>query len=196
MSVLSDKDIFAALDSGRIKIEAPDKQDIRPDVHAASVDLRLGRFFKIYDHSKIALLNPKDKETIPKMMRTIEITGEEPFIIQPGEFILGVTEEVITIADDLMARIEGRSSLGRLGVIIHATAGLVNPGWSGSYTLEISNINRLPIALYPGMHICQTSFEEMSSPVLESYANKKTSKYQNQVLPEASRISDDPSFKQ
>lgn len=195
MAVLSDKDIFASLDSGRIKFESADGRDCRQDVHAASVDLRLGRFFKIYDHSKIAILNPKDKDATTKTMRTIEIQGEEPFIIQPGEFVLGVTQEIVTFSTDLMARLEGRSSIGRLGIVIHATAGLVNPGWSGSLTLEISNINRMPIALYPGMHICQISFEEMSTPVLESYADKKTSKYQNQVLPEGSRITEDPTFK-
>ncbi len=194
MAVLSDIDINNALVSGRIKIESADPEGVRSSIHAASVDLTLGRYFKIYDHTKLAILDPKEKELISSVMRTIEIEDSKPFIIQPGEFVLGVTQEIVSIADDLMARLEGRSSIGRLGVIIHATAGLVNPGFSGSFTLEISNINRMPIALYPGMHICQISFEEMTTRVSESYADKKESKYQHQVLPEASKIHQDKGF--
>jgi dCTP deaminase len=193
MAVLSDKDILAALASGKLKIASP-RGDVTKEVHASSVDLRLGKVFKIYDHSKIAILDPKNKDAMPKIMRTIEVSEEVPFIIQPGEFILGVTEETITVPDDLVIRVEGRSSLGRLGIIIHSTAGFVDPGFSGTITLEISNINRLPIALYPGMRICQIAIEEMSSPVLEPYDKKKSSKYQHQSLPEESRIDQDPEF--
>lgn len=195
MAVLSDKDILAALATGKLKVESP-RGDIAKEVHASSVDLRLGNVFKIYDNSKISILDPTQKGAIAKAMRTLEIPEGEPLILQPDEFILGVTEEKVTVPDDLVVRVEGRSSLGRLGIIIHSTAGFVDPGFSGTITLEISNINRLPIALYPGMRICQIAIEQMSSPVLEPYNLKKTSKYHNQSLPQESRIEEDPEFDQ
>ena len=193
MAVLSDRDIFERLKKGDLKIDSP-RGDIKLDVHASSVDFRLGNVFKLYEHSKLAIIDPIKKDATSKAIRTIEIPKDEPFIIQPGEFVLGVTEEVVTVPDDLVVRVEGRSSLGRLGIIVHATAGYVDPGFSGTITLEISNINRLPIALYPGMRICQIAIEEMTSPVLEPYSKKSTSKYQGQVLPEESRLDLDPEF--
>lgn len=193
MSVLSDKDILAALAVGKLVIRSA-RGDISQEVYASSVDLRLGNIFKVYDHSKIAILDAREKDATGKIMRMIEVKESESFIIQPGEFVLGVTEEFISVPNDLVVRVEGRSSLGRLGIIIHSTAGFVDPGFSGTITLEISNINRLPIALYPGMRICQIAIETMSSPVLEPYSHKKSSKYQNQVLPEESRIDQDPEF--
>ena len=114
--------------------------------------------------------------------------------MQPGEFVLGVTLEKIKIADDIVARVEGRSSLGRLGIIIHSTAGFVDAGFEGTITLEITNINRMPVALYPGMRVCQLAFELMTSPADVPYHKKSHSKYQGQVLPEESRIHTDPEF--
>ena len=191
--ILSDRDIKKALDSGRVKVESPQKELFR-HIHASSMDLRLGNIFKLYEHSKFSVLDPKNPETVVGNMRTITVAEGDPFIVQPGEFVLGVTMETLTVPDDLVVRVEGRSSLGRLGIIIHSTAGFVDPGFSGTITLEISNLNRMPVALYPGMRICQLAFEMMSSPAEMPYNLKPFSKYQGQVLPEESRHSKDPEF--
>lgn len=199
--ILSDRDIKLAIASGRVKVASPASlgsaaglAELERHIHASSMDLRLGNIFKVYEHSKYALLDPKNPQTFAKNMRIIDIPDDEPFIIQPGEFILGVTQETVTIPDDLVVRVEGRSSLGRLGIIVHSTAGFVDPGFSGTITLEISNLNRLPIALYPGMRVCQIAFELMTSPAQMPYDKKPFSKYQGQVLPEESRLSIDPEF--
>ena len=198
--ILSDRDIKKAIASGRVKIEVEQSDPLLPlgaldfHIHASSMDLRLGNVFKLYEHSKFAVLDPKQPESFIGNMRTISIPDGEPFIVQPGEFVLGVTAEKITVPDDLVVRVEGRSSLGRLGIIVHSTAGFVDPGFSGTITLEISNLNRLPIALYPGMRICQIAFEEMTSAAETPYHRKPHSKYQGQVLPEESRLSADPEF--
>ena len=189
--ILSDKDIRKAIESGRVKVEGC---DCDPYIHAASMDLHLSNCFKIYEHSQFAILDPKNMETFSGNMRTIEVADGEPFIVQPGEFVLGVTKEKITVPDDLVVRVEGRSSLGRLGIIVHSTAGFVDPGFSGTITQEISNINRLPVALYPDMRVCQLAFLQMSSAAEMPYNKKPFSKYQNQVLPEESRLSKDPEF--
>ena len=160
------------------------------------MDLHLANLFKIYEHSRFAVLDPKNPETFRNNMRTVLVEGEEPFIVQPGEFVLGVTKEKISVPDDLVVRVEGRSSLGRLGIIVHSTAGFVDPGFSGTITLEISNLNRLPVALYPGMRICQIAFIRMSSAAETPYSKKPFSKYQGQVLPEESKLSADPEFTQ
>ena len=191
--ILSDRDIKKALDSGRVKVESPQKELFR-HIHASSMDLRLGNIFKLYEHSKFAILDPKNPETVQGNMRTITVPDGDPFIVQPGEFVLGVTMETLTVPDDMVVRVEGRSSLGRLGIIIHSTAGFVDPGFSGTITLEISNLNRMPVALYPGMRICQLAFEMMTSPAEMPYNLKPFSKYQGQVLPEESRLSKDPEF--
>jgi dCTP deaminase len=128
------------------------------------------------------------------MTELIEVEEGKPFIVQPGEFILGVTEEEIGLADDLVARVEGRSSLGRLGIIVHSTAGFIDAGFKGTITLEITNINRMPVALYPGMRVCQLAFELMTNKAEIPYHKKASSKYQNQKLPEESRILIDPEF--
>ncbi len=191
--ILSDRDIKKAIESGRVKIES-DQTELFRYIHASSMDLRLGHIFKVYEHSKYAVLDPKNPKTFAQNMRIITIADGDPFIVQPGEFILGVTQEKITVPDDLVVRVEGRSSLGRLGIIVHSTAGFVDPGFSGTITLEISNLNRLPVALYPGMRVCQLAFETMTSPAETPYSAKPFSKYQGQVLPEESRLSIDPEF--
>lgn len=197
--ILSDRDIRRAIETGRVRIEEQGdttvsipKDQVFQHVHASSMDLRLGSTFKLYEHSKFTSLDPKNPETFK--MRTIQVPEGESFIVQPGEFALGVTREKISLPSDLVARVEGRSSLGRLGIVIHSTAGFVDPGFSGTITLEISNLNRLPVALYPGMRICQIAFEQMTSPAETPYDKKPHSKYQGQVLPEESRLSVDPEF--
>jgi len=199
--ILSDRDIKKAIESGRVIIDCAQPGLSTPQqvtqfmhIHASSMDLRLGNVFKLYDHSKFAILDPKNPETLQGRMRMITVPDGESFIVQPGEFVLGVTMETITVPDDLVVRVEGRSSLGRLGIIVHSTAGFVDPGFSGTITLEISNLNRMPVALYPGMRICQLAFEMMSSPAETPYSVKPHSKYLNQVLPEESRLMTDPEF--
>lgn len=192
--ILSDRDIKAAIASGRVQIENVAGGDLNAHIHASSMDLRLGNVFKVYEHSRYSLLDPKNPKTFAQNMRIITIADGEPFIVQPGEFVLGVTQEKITVPDDLVVRVEGRSSLGRLGIIVHSTAGFVDPGFSGTITLEISNLNRLPVALYPGMRVCQLAFEMMSSPAETPYNCKPGSKYQGQILPEESRLSIDAEF--
>ena len=191
--ILSDRDIRQAIASGRVKIE-PEQPIEFLHIHCSSMDLHLGENFKLYEHSRFAVLDPKKPESFLGNTRLITIPEGEPFIVQPGEFVLGVTREKITVPDDLVVRVEGRSSLGRLGIIIHSTAGFVDPGFSGTITLEISNCNRLPVALYPGMRVCQLAFETMTSPAERPYNAKPGSKYQGQMLPEESRLMMDPEF--
>lgn len=190
--ILSDHDIRTAIETGRVKIDSPD-QKFLDNIGPSSLDLRCGNHFKLYEHTKFPLLDPADPRTFEKCSRMIEIKKQgEPFIIQPGDFALGVTLEKITLPDDLVARVEGRSSLGRLGIIVHSTAGFVDPGFAGTITLEITNINRMPVALYPGMRVCQLALETLTSPAEVDYSKKATQKYQNQVFPEESRICRDP----
>ncbi len=192
--ILSDRDIKAAIASGRVKI-SPEQPLEDMHIFASSMDLHLGNSFKLYEHSKFAMLDPKKPETFVGNSRTIVVPEGDAFIVQPGEFVLGVTVESVSVPDDLVVRVEGRSSLGRLGIIVHSTAGFIDPGFSGTVTLEISNLNRMPVALYPGMRICQLAFQQMSSPADVPYHKKPNSKYQNQVLPEESRIDSDPEFR-
>jgi dCTP deaminase len=195
--ILSDRDIKEAIRSGRVRITYPGIPaglEPEPHVHASSMDLHLGSTFKVYEHSKFAVLDPKAPETFTGKMRTITVEPGEPFIVQPGEFALGVTQECVTVPDDLVVRVEGRSSLGRLGIIVHSTAGFVDPGFSGTLTLEISNLNRLPVALYPGMRVCQLAFLRMSSPAEVTYDKKAGSKYMGQLLPSESKLSLDEEF--
>lgn len=191
--IFSDRDILAKIKSGEIVVWSPDDAHMC-NVNASSLDMRLGYGFKIYNHSKQAILDPLDPTSFEDATKLVEVAPGEPFIVQPGEFVLGVTMEKVKIANDLVARVEGRSSLGRLGIIVHSTAGFIDAGFEGTITLEITNINRMPVALYPGMRVCQLAFEEMSSEALVPYSKKKTSKYQGQLLPQESRICNDPEF--
>lgn len=191
--ILSDHDIKKEIAAGRVKITSS-QPALFEHIHASSMDLRLGHTFKLYEHSRFAVLDPMRPESFINNMRTIEVLEGEPFIVQPGEFVLGVTQETLKLPDDLVARVEGRSSLGRLGIIVHSTAGFVDPGFEGTITLEISNLNRLPVALYPGMRVCQLAFERMTGPAETPYNLKPHSKYQGQILPEESRLALDPEF--
>ncbi len=190
--ILSDRDLKAKILDGSIVVTSPEN-DHMDNIHASSMDFRLGRFFKLYKHSEQAVLDPSRPETFTNVTQLIEITDpQQPFIVQPHEFVLGVTLERVKLPDDMVARVEGRSSLGRLGIIVHSTAGYVDPGFEGTITLEITNINRMPVALYPGMRVCQLAFETMSSAAEVPYYKKASSKYQGQSLPEESRITKDP----
>src|SRR5580692_1433211 len=183
--VLSDIDIHRYIAEGKIKItpSLPPEQ-----FGSCSVDFRLGHEFSVFEHSKHALIDIREKAAIQGLMRTIIVPPGEPFILQPHEFALAITEEVLELDDDVLGRLEGRSSLGRIGIIVHGTAGLFDPGWSGKATLELSNLGRMPVALYPGMRICSFTFEQLSTPSSVPYRKKPSSKYVGQTRPLASRL--------
>ena len=174
MSVLSDRDIRAELEASRVTIRPYDP-----------VDLHLDRTFRVFRNNRYAYIDPRSPQ--PDLTELLTVDGEESFILHPTEFVLAQTLEWIELPDDLVARLEGRSSLGRLGLLIHSTAGYVDPGWKGNLTLELSNVANLPIALYFGMRIGQISFFKMSSPVERPYGSAELgSKYQGQSEPTAS----------
>lgn len=187
--ILSDRDVRTRLARGDIKIvPEPDPQiQIQP----ASIDLRLGYDFQTFNYTQQALIDPADPTTFEQLTNLIHLQESERFIVHPGEFVLATTLEHVEIPDDLVARLEGRSSIGRLGIVIHSTAGYIDPGFKGRITLEISNLGRIAVALYPGMRICQIAFEEMSSPVSEGYGVKRTAKYQGQQTTTLSRLFED-----
>jgi dCTP deaminase len=181
LSVLADRDIRAELEAGRVRIEPYDPVDLQP----SSVDLHLDRSFRVFRNNRYAYIDVRQSQ--PDLTELLTVAGDEPFILHPGEFVLGQTVEWVELPDDLVARLEGKSSLGRLGLLIHSTAGYVDPGWKGNLTLELSNVANLPIALYQGMRIGQISFFRMSSPVERPYGSPGLrSKYQGQSQPTAS----------
>jgi len=184
--VLSDRSIREAIASGRLGLEPFDPAAVQP----ASVDLRLGREFRVFRNWRYSYIDPREPQ--PDLTEVVEIADDEPFILHPGEFVLARTEEVVTLPDDLVGRVEGKSSNGRLGLLVHATAGYVDPGFSGTLTLELSNVANLPIRLYRGMKIGQIAFEQVSTPVERPYGSEGLgSKYQGQRLPTASRAFQD-----
>jgi len=181
MSVLSDRDIRAAMQAGRVRVDPHDPSCLQP----SSVDLHLDREFRVFRNNRYPYIDVRQAQ--PDLTEIVSIEDDEPFILHPGEFVLGQTLEWVELPDDLVARLEGKSSLGRLGLLIHSTAGYVDPGWKGNLTLELSNVANLPIALYCGMKIGQISFFKMSSPVERPYGSKELgSKYQGQSQPTAS----------
>ncbi|EKD68205.1 MAG: hypothetical protein ACD_48C00025G0001 [uncultured bacterium] len=184
--ILSDHDIKVALKEKRIIIDP--KSDLSVQLGSCSIDLRLGKKFRVFNHSKIALIDPQNPCATEDLMTEITVKNADPFILQPGDFILATTMETITIPDNLLARLEGRSSLGRLGIVVHSTASVFDPGWHGVAVLELGNLGRIPVALYPGMRICSFTFEELSSPADVPYTKRKSSKYKHQNSPLASKI--------
>ena len=183
--VLSDVDIRRYLALGKIKISP----ELPPDQYGScSVDFRLGNEFNIFEHSRHPYIDLRNKRGIEDLMRPVIVENDDAFILQPREFVLAITEECLELDDDVLGRLEGRSSLGRIGIIVHGTAGLFDPGWSGKATLELSNLSRMPVALYPGMRICSFTFEQLSSPSSVPYRNKVGNKYAGQDRPLASRL--------
>jgi dCTP deaminase len=181
--ILSDGDIRRELADGRIVIEPFDERDVQP----SSIDLHVDRRFRVFANTRYPYIDVR--EPMPDLTELIEVTGDDPFILHPGEFVLGSTLERVAIPDDLVARLEGKSSLGRLGLLIHSTAGYVDPGWDGYLTLELSNVANLPITIYAGMKIGQISFFRLSSPAEVPYGSKQTrSKCQGQRGPTPSRF--------
>jgi dCTP deaminase len=179
--VLSDRDIRAEIEAGRIVIDPYIPEAVQP----SSVDLHLDRRFRVFRNSRYPYIDVREPQ--PELTELLEIAGDEPFILHPGEFVLGSTLERVGLPNDLVARLDGKSSLGRLGLLIHSTAGFVDPGWEGNLTLELSNVANLPITLYDGMKIGQISFQRLSSPVEVGYGDARIgSKYRGQRDPTAS----------
>src|SRR5947199_4787252 len=179
--VLSDRTIARLIDEGRIVIDPYDGALLQP----SSVDVRVDRFFRVFHNARYPYIDVKEPQE--DLTELVEIDAEQPFILHPGEFVLGSTLERVVLPDDLVARLEGKSSLGRLGLLIHSTAGYVDPGWDGNLTLELSNVANLPITLYYGMKIGQISFQQMSSAVEVAYGDSRIgSKYRGQRDPTAS----------
>jgi dCTP deaminase len=180
--LLSDRDIRAELDAERIKLDPLDRTMIQP----SSVDVRLDRFFRLFDNHKYAHIDPSQDQ--PELTRLVEVDPHEPFVLHPGEFVLGSTYEQVTLPDDVAARLEGKSSLGRLGLLTHSTAGFVDPGFTGHVTLELSNVATLPIKLWPGSKIGQLCFFRLSSPAEHPYGTgENLNRYMGQRGPTASR---------
>lgn len=180
--LLSDRDIRAELESGRVQLDPLDLGMIQP----SSIDVRLDKFFRLFDNHKYPFIDPAEEQ--PDLTRAVEVSADEPFILHPGEFVLGSTFELVTLPDDIAARLEGKSSLGRLGLLTHSTAGFVDPGFSGHVTLELSNVATLPIKLWPGMKIGQLCFFRLTSASENPYGSEKYgSRYQGQRGPTASR---------
>ncbi len=183
--VLSDVDIRRYLELGKIRVSP----SLPPEQFGScSVDFRLGAEFSVFEHSRHAFIDVREKGAIQDLMRAVHVKPGEAFILQPREFALAITEETLELDDDVLGRLEGRSSLGRIGIIVHGTAGLFDPGWRGKATLELSNLGIMPVALYPGMRICSFTFEQLSSPVSVPYYKKAGNKYAGQTQPVASRL--------
>jgi dCTP deaminase len=180
--LLSDRDILAEIEEKRVQLEPFDADMVQP----SSVDIRLDRFFRVFENHRYPHIDPAEDQ--PDLTRAVQPAGDEPFILHPGEFVLGSTYEVVTLPDDIAARLEGKSSLGRLGLLTHSTAGFIDPGFSGHVTLELSNVATLPIKLWPGMKIGQLCFFRLSSPAEHPYGSAKYgSRYQGQRGPTPSR---------
>lgn len=185
--ILSDSEIKKRLENGDLKVESLIEKNIFEQIWPASLDFRLGNTFKIYKKSRQTVIDSK-LWVDSKYVETVTLKEGEKFILHPGDFVLWVTAEKIKIPYDLVARCEGRSSIWRLGVIIHSTAWFIDPGFEGTITLEMTNINELPVALYVGMRIWQFAFEKIDGIVENPYDKRIWSKYMGQILPEESRI--------
>lgn len=183
LSVLfSDQDIYQEIETGRIKVEPYDPAMIQP----ASLDVRIDRFFRLFDNHRYPHIDPSQPQE--DLTRLVEVDPDEPFILHPGEFVLGSTYETISLPDNIAARLEGKSSLGRLGLLTHSTAGFIDPGFSGHITLELSNMATLPIMLWPGSKVGQLCFFRLTSPTQHPYGSGPYgNRYQGQRGPTASR---------
>ena len=180
--LLSDRDITAEIDAGRIALDPWDPAMMQP----SSVDIRLDRYFRVFENHRYPHIDPAEEQ--PDLTRLVEVETDEAFVLHPGEFVLGSSLESVALPDDIAARVEGKSSLGRLGLLTHATAGFVDPGFTGHVTLELSNVATLPIVLHPGMKIGQLCFFQLSSPSEHPYGTDvRGSHYQGQRGPTASR---------
>ncbi|WP_247728339.1 dCTP deaminase [Halovivax limisalsi] len=190
--ILSDADILDRLESGDLVVEPLDDPELQ--IQPASVDLRLGNEFLEFSRTNIPCIHPSAEGEVDDYLTETVVEPDEDFILHPGDFVLGTTHERVEIPPDLIAHVEGRSSLGRLAVVVHATAGLCDPGYRGQITLELSNLGTAPVALTPGMRVSQLTFTELTSPAERPYGAARGSKYQDQSGPQASRIGGDHEF--
>ena len=188
--ILSDRDIRERLARGDLQIGP--LSDERLQIQPASVDLRLGGEFLVYHAARVSCLDPREPHHIAEAMDRVLIDGERAFVLHPGEFALGTTQERVRMPTDLVGMVDGRSSVGRLAVVVHATAGLIDPGFEGQITLELSNIGSIPVKLYPGMRIAQILLHQLTSHAEEPYGPARGSHYLNQSGPQPSRIRLDP----
>ncbi len=180
--LLSDRDIRAELAQGRVVLEPFEDAMVQP----SSIDVRIDKYFRVFENHRYPHIDPAAEQ--PDLTRLVETQGDEAFILHPGEFVLASTYEVVSLPDDIAARLEGKSSLGRLGLLTHSTAGFIDPGFSGHVTLELSNVATLPITLWPGMKIGQLCFFRLSSPAEHPYGSARHgSRYQGQRGPTPSR---------
>ncbi len=180
--LLSDRDLRKEIESGRLELDPFDVEMVQP----SSIDVRLDRFFRVFDNTKYTHIDPSLQQD--ELTSLVEQTGDDPFVLHPGEFVLGSTFEMVTLPDDLAGRLEGKSSLGRLGLLTHSTAGFIDPGFNGHITLELSNVANLPITLWPGMKIGQLCLFRLSSAAEFPYGTKQAgSRYQGQRGPTPSR---------
>lgn len=183
---LSDRDILDYIARGKIGIDPPIDTDLQ--LGPCSVDLTLGESFAVFEYSRLPYIDTRRPAEQQGTMREMIVADGEPFVLQPGELVLASTREVLRLDDDVLARLEGRSSLARLGIIVHGTAGVFDPGWQGKAVLELANLSRIAVALYPGMRICSFTFEPLSSPAERPYWKRRTSKYVGQAGADASRL--------
>ena len=192
--ILSDRDIRRRLEEGGLVVDPLGDPELQ--IQPASIDLRLGNEFLEFERSNIPCIHPESEEETEEDTRRRVVESGDEYVLHPGDFVLGTTYETVEIPDDLVARVEGRSSLGRLAVVVHATAGFVDPGYRGQITLELSNLGTAPVALRPEeMRISQIVLTELSSPAETPYGDERGSKYQDQDGPTASRIGNDEEWK-
>jgi len=184
--VLSDRDIKKLIEENKIQITP--KPNYEEQLGSASLDLRLGDEFAVFEHAKKPFIDTRDKESFKGMTKAVKVENGESFVFHPGEFVLGVSVEEVFLPNDIAARIDGRSSLGRLGIVVHSTAGHIDPGFRGKIVLEMENIGMIPVLLYPGMRICQLVFEMLSSPTANPYYLKKNAKYVDAKHPQESKL--------
>ncbi len=190
--ILSDTDIRRRLTDGDLVVDPLADPELQ--IQPASIDLRLGREFLEFKRTNIPCIHPNSEQEVDEYVEETHVGEGEEFILHPGDFVLGTTKERVEIPEDLLGTVQGRSSLGRLAVVIHATAGIVDPGYRGQITLELSNLGTAPVALQPDMRISQVIFTELNSPASEPYGSDRGSKYQDQAGPQASRIQSDEEF--
>jgi dCTP deaminase len=184
--ILSDRDIEECIKTAKIKIRP--LPNLKEQLGSASLDLRLGNEFRVFDHTKKPFIDTKDPKTFQNITQLVKIRDHEPFVFQPHQFILGITVEEVFLPNDISARVDGRSSIGRMGIVIHSTAGHIDPGFQGKINLEMENIGMLPVLLYPGTRICQLVFETLSSPSRTPYYKKKGAKYLRAKSPQESKL--------
>ncbi|MDD3046172.1 MAG: dCTP deaminase [Candidatus Pacebacteria bacterium] len=184
--ILSDRDIKKCLEEKKIIITP--EPNYEKQLGSASLDLRLGNEFKVFEDNKRSFIDTRDKDSLLGTTRLITLKDGEPFVFHPHQFILGITMEEVFLPDDIAARIDGRSSLGRLGIVIHSTAGHIDPGFKGKIVLEMENIGMIPVLIYPETRICQLVFQELKTPTSKPYYKKEGAKYVSQNHPEESKL--------